>query len=171
MSAGGWNPFNINPVDNVTAAVTVESTTENLVETSTVYTNASEVSNDWVTDAIITSTTALPAGTIITITDPAIGGSYELSNSETTLWLSDVIWQQNTSITTRTKLNGHTTQVFDFTVVLPNENSNITTDLTFDVVASDQVAEGTRQTSQTMTGYETLGTATLTGVTFTDGVS
>lgn len=111
-------------------------------------------------------------GTVITITNPTIGGTaYTLGVAKTTLWLSDVIKEQNSAITTRTKLNGHTTQDFDFTVVLPNGNSDITTDLTFDVVASDQVAEGSYQSNAAMTGYETIGTTTLSSVTFTDGVS
>lgn len=114
----------------------------------------------------------MPAGTTITITDPAIGGTpYTLVVPKTSLWLSDVIKQQNNSVTTRTKLNGHTTQVFDFTVVLPNGEPDITTDLTFEVVASNEVAEGSYQAATSMTNYETLGTATLSGVTFTDGVA
>jgi len=53
---------------------------------------------------------------------------------------------------------------------LPNGDPNITTDLTFKVVTSNEVAEGSYQTTAQMTEYETLGTATLSNVTFTDGV-
>jgi len=174
MSRRGWRPFNINPVDSVEATISATDetgTTNNLVETSTSYNDVSEVDNAWVTDAIITSSEEFPQDTKIFITDPSVGGSaYVLASGKTELWLSDILYFQNASAPRRTKLNSHTApQVFNFTVELPSGVADITADLTFKAVTSDLVSAGSRQSNQSMTEYTTLGTTTLSGVTFNDG--
>jgi hypothetical protein len=59
--------------------------------------------------------------------------------------LSDLLFFQNPGSTRRTKLNTHTSQDFDIEVILPESTADITTNVTFKVVASDQVSEGSRQ--------------------------
>ena len=153
------------PIEAVTATINVTDAGSNLVETSTVYVNASEVDNDWVVDALIESSEQFPIGTLIEITSPNIGGvAYELTTAKNAIWLSDLIFFQNASAPRRTKLNTHTTQVFNFTVIPPT--GTITTDLTFKVFASDSVAEGSRHGIAPMVSPTLLGEATQEDITF-----
>lgn len=114
---------------------------------------------------MIESTEEFPIGTLIEITSPNIGGvAYELTTAKNAIWLSDLIFFQNASAPRRTKLNTHTTQVFNFTVIPPT--GTITTDLTFKVFASDSVAEGSRHGIAPMVSPTLLGEATQEDITF-----
>jgi hypothetical protein len=114
---------------------------------------------------LIESTEEFPIGTLIEITSPNIGGvAYELTTAKNAIWLSDLIFFQNASAPRRTKLNTHTTQVFNFTVIPPT--GTITTDLTFKVFASDSVAEGSRHGIAPMVSPTLLGEATQEDITF-----
>ncbi len=143
-----------------------DSETDNKINTLTTYSNVSSFSDAWVTDAIIISTELIPAGTEVTINNPAIGGEpYTIESPTRILWLSDVIKGQNEAASTRTKLNEHTTQAFDFTVSGLTEE--LTTDLEFKVVISDKAdLAGTHQSEQDFGDYVILTKNTLAEVTF-----
>ena len=143
-----------------------DSATDNKINTLTTYTNVSGFSDAWVTDALIQSSELIPAGTKITINNPAIGGEgYVLETPTRTLWLSDVIKGQNEAVGTRTKLNLHTSQAFDFTV--SGSEDDFTTDLTFQVVVSNglDLAE-THQAEKDFGEYVILTSKVLADVTF-----
>ena len=109
-------------------------------------------------DALIQSSETIPGGTVITITNPSIGGaSYTLPSPRTEIWLSDVLFAQQSAAPRRTKLNTHTTQVFDFTLVPPT--GKIATTLTFKVYASDSVPAGGRHGVNAMVSPVLLGQA------------
>ena len=143
-----------------------DSETDNKINTLTTYTNVSHFDDAWVTDAMITSSELIPAGAQVTINNPAIGGTAYIVETPThTLWLSDVIKGQNEDIPTRTKLNLHTTQAFDFTISGLAEE--LTTDLEFQVVIADgEGLAGTHQSEQDFGAYVVLTKRTLSAVTF-----
>ncbi len=150
------------------AFITLEEDSEadNKINTMTAYTNVSGESDAWVTDAFIESSELIPAGTKVTINNPAIGGDhYVVETATRILWLSNVIKGQNEAVGTRTKLNLHTTQAFDFTVSSLAED--LTADLTFYVVTSDEDGlAGTKQADKDFGNYVVLTSNTLTDVTF-----
>lgn len=80
------------------------------------------------------------------------------------MWLSDVIYGISASAPTRTKLNGHTTQPFNFTLTPPNDTT-INTTLTFRVLTSDQVSEGSRQATEAIADGLLIEQGSL-GITF-----
>lgn len=147
-------------------AVEEDSVTDNKINTLTTYTNVGGFSDHWVTDAIIALSELIPAGTNVTINNPAIGGTHYTAAAPTRiLWLSDVIKGQNEAVATRNKLNLHTTQAFDFTVSGLEED--LTTDITFQVVIADGPGlAGTQQSQKDFGDYVVLTTGSLTGVTF-----
>jgi hypothetical protein len=143
-----------------------DAQTDNKINTVTSYLNVSDDTDDWVTDAIIETSTPIPAGAVVTINNPAIGGDGVVLPSATDrLWLSDVIKSQNAAVPTRTKLNLHTSQAFDFTL------SGLTEDLTADlrfiaVTANAPELSGTHQSEKEITDYVILTTSVLSGATF-----
>ena len=146
MYGRGWPPFGLNL--GVTATTVISPGDDNEILTETTYVNATAAPDQWVVDAFITSSEELPQGTEIRITNPNIGGTtYTLPSAKTELWLSDLLFFQQATAPRRTKLNGHTSQTFDFTVVLPESTGEITTTLTFNVVTSSQVPAGSRQSN------------------------
>jgi hypothetical protein len=151
------------------AFITVEEDieTENKINTLTTYINISAFADEWVTDAIITSSELIPAGAKVTINNPAIGGEpFVLEAPTRILWLSDVIKRQNEDVPTRTKLNLHTSQAFDFTV--SNLAEELTTDLEFQAVISDGAGlAGTHQSEQDFGDYAVLTRSALAALTFT----
>lgn len=143
-----------------------DSEADNKINTLTTYTNVSHFDDAWVTDAMITSTELIPAGTEVTINNPAIGGTaYTVETPTHKLWLSDVVKGQNEGAPTRTKLNLHTTQAFDFTV--NGLAQDLSTDLEFQVMISDGAdLAGTCQSEQDFGDYVVLTKRTLSAVTF-----
>ena len=150
------------------AFITLEQDSEvdNKINTLATYTNVSGDSDAWVADAIIKSSEPIPAGTKVTINNPAIGGEhYVVESASRTLWLSDVIKGQNEDVGTRTKLNLHTAQAFDFTVSGLTED--LAVDLTFFAVTSyEDGLAGTKQSDKDFGNYIVLTSNTLTDVTF-----
>jgi len=144
-----------------------DSSIENKINTLTTYTNVSGEDEAWVTDALIHSSELIPAGTEITINNPAIGGEkYILEAPTRTLWLSDVIKGQNEAVPTRTKLNLHTSQAFDFTI--SGLEDDLTTDLTFKAVTAKGAGlAGTHQSEKDFGEHVILTTTGLADVTFT----
>ena len=79
--------------------------------------------------------------------------------------MSDIIKEQAPAISTRTKLNAHTTQAFNIEV----NGLDATGDLTFTVIASSAPGlEGTRQSTKPITQFTTLATKVIEGAEFTD---
>ena len=124
--------------------------------------------NEWITDGFLTFSEDIPADSKVEIILPAIGGdpvSIAGVSANTPIWLSDLIKDQNSSIVTRTRLNAHTTQAFNFEVTTLTEFSG---NLSLTVIASDGAGLlNTRQSTNPITEFETLGTTSVTGVTFT----
>ena len=143
------------------------SNVDNSIKTLATYTNVSDFTDEWVTDAIIVSSKLIPSGTKVTITNPAIGGtSYTVTVPTHILWLSDIIKGQNEAVPTRTKLNQHTSKAFDFTV--SGLEQDLTTDITFkSVISNTQDIFGTHQGERDFGEYAILTSKTIPAVTFT----
>lgn len=155
------------PSINDVVAVLTASVDNNLIETSTTYSNVSGLPDAWVTDAFIQFSKPIVEADVI-ITVPNIGGNLvKLENiaANQKIWLSDIIKEQNAAIPTRTKLNAHTTQAFSIDVQTLIE----TGDLTITVIAANAAGlAGTRQSTKPITQFVTLATKVLQGVEFTD---
>ncbi len=143
------------------------SESDNSIKTLATYTNVSDFADEWVTDAIIESSELIPSGTKVTITNPAIGGTfYTVTVPTYILWLSDIIKGQNEAVPTRSKLNQHTSQAFDFTV--SGLEQDLTTNLTFkSVISNVQGLSGTHQSEKDFGEYAVLTSKTVPAVTFT----
>lgn len=167
LHPGGRPPFGLNP--GVTASTIITPGDDNEILTQTTYTNATAAPDQWVVDAFITSSELLPQGTEIRITNPAIGGTTYIvpQGGKSEIWLSDLLFFQSVGSPRRTKLNGHTSQDFDFTIVLPSQAADIETTLTFKVVTSSQVPVGSRQGTHPVSSPFVLGESTAT-VTLTE---
>ena len=155
------------PIESAEANITA-SVENNIISTSTVYSGVSELGNEWITDGFLTFSENIPASSEVQIILPAIGGdpvTIGAVSANTPIWLSDIIKDQNSAIVTRTKLNAHTTQAFNFEIITDTQFSG---NLSFTVIASDgSNLLNTRQSTNPITEFETLGTTSVTGVTFT----
>ena len=144
------------------AILAITDAGNNEIQTTTTYTNVSGFDDAWVVDAIITSSQAIPAGAQIEIS--GLGGDpVALEPGKDTVWLSDLIHAQNDAVPTRSKLNVHTTQAFDFTITGLAEAWE--TDFSVEIVTSNGPdLANTMQSDKDFGEYTVLTSGTLAGV-------